>query len=306
MRRMMNHVALAALIATPLAAAAAQVPVPHFAPAPTPVKAGEITLSTPRSRDLPAENWFRDGGYYQVRNVGQATLLPFIPPANLATGEAVIVAPGGGFRGLAIENEGWAVAQALADRGIAAFVLKYRLLPTPTSFDAFRDGVAAAMVGKPSAFPPPADTPDRALEDAAAGLRYVRAHADDYGIDPARVGMMGFSAGAFLTLTTVLKLPPADRPAFIAPIYPRMTARDVPADAPPMFVAIAADDFLMDPSLGLISSWYRAKRPVEFHLYQQAGHGFGLGRPGTSTAGWFDAFLRWREQNRRLATTPKR
>ena len=292
------HPLIAATLALlPLSPTAAQLMrMPNFEESTAPRKLGEIKLDTPKSNDTPPESWLTDRGYFQVRNVQQATLLPFLPPAHLATGDAIIVAPGGGFRGLAIENEGWAVAQALADRGITAFVLKYRVLPTPPSFVTFRQGVLAAMRGESSPFAPPADTPERSLVDAAGALRYVRDHAMSYGIDPARVGMMGFSAGGFLSLTAALQLPADQRPAFIAPIYPRMAARSVPADAPPMFVAIAADDFLIgDGSLGVISSWLRAKRPVEFHLYQSGGHGFGLGFAGTPTAGWFDAFLRWHD-----------
>jgi acetyl esterase/lipase len=278
----------------------------HLEPADAPAKAGEIALDSPRSIDVPAETWLRQSGYLQVRNVSRATLLPFLAPAHRATGEAVIVAPGGGFLGLAIENEGWAVAQALADSGITAFVLKYRVLPTPASFTTFRDEMLAVRSGGKASFAPPADTPERSFADARAALRYVRTHAASYGIDPARVGMMGFSAGGFLTLTAALGLPAAERPAFIAPIYPHMAARDVPPDAPPMFVAIADDDFLLgDASMGLISAWHRARRPVEFHLYQKGGHGFGLGAAGTTTDGWFPAFLRWMAFNRPSSVPPR-
>src|SRR5690606_12755938 len=87
------------------------------------------------------ESWFRQWGDPMVRNVTDATLTPFLPEAGKANGAAVIVAPGGGFRWLSMGNEGWEVAQALADRGIAAFVLKYRLQPTPESLDGFRDAM---------------------------------------------------------------------------------------------------------------------------------------------------------------------
>ena len=89
---------------------------------------------------------------------------------------------------------------------------------------------------------------------------------------------MGFSAGAMTTLNAGLAPAAADRPAFIAPIYPPITAREVPADAPPMFVALALDDELFGrQGFGLVEAWHGAKRPVEFHAYESGGHGFGLG-----------------------------
>lgn len=98
-----------ALFACTIPSVYAQADALHFESAVTPSKTGEIDLDTPRSQDVPVESWVTQSGYLQVRNVRQATLLPFLAPAHLATGEAVIVAPGGGFLGLAIENEGWAV-----------------------------------------------------------------------------------------------------------------------------------------------------------------------------------------------------
>ena len=104
------------------------------------------------------ETWFRQWGDPMARNVSAATLTPFLPEPDKANGAAVIVAPGGGFRWLSMGNEGWEVAQALADRGIAAFVLKYRLNPTPESLDAFKE-----QMSRPFTAPPP---PSEASKDA--------------------------------------------------------------------------------------------------------------------------------------------
>ena len=87
------------------------------------------------------ETWFRQWGDPMARNISTATLTPFLPEKGKANGAAVIVAPGGGFRWLSMGNEGWEVAQALADKGIAAFVLKYRLQPTPESLDGFKESM---------------------------------------------------------------------------------------------------------------------------------------------------------------------
>jgi acetyl esterase/lipase len=294
---------LALLSATPqIAAAQEAAPTFRFEPASRPSQVDAIPLGTgPQLPGVPPESWFRLDGEMNVRNVSEATLTPFLPNPGKATGTAVIVAPGGGFLGLAIETEGYAVARWLADHGIAAFVLKYRLVPTPADPDIFMREMTAGRTGKPSSVRPPQDTPDFARDDGLAALALVRSRAKAWRIDPARIGMMGFSAGAFTTIVTTLSAKSGERPAFIAPIYGRLTARDVPADAPPMFAVLAADDhFFAAQGFGLIDGWLQAKRPVEFHLYQNGGHGFGLGRPGTTSDGWIAGFVTWLQTNHLL------
>ena len=105
--------------------------------------------------------------------------------------------------------------------------------------------------------------------------------------------MLAFSAGAMLTMSTALHGQDA-KPAFIANIYGPLAAVTVPADAPPLFIALAADDPLFaNAGFGLIDSWRSAKRPVEFHLYEQGGHGFGMYSKTTTSTGWFNSFTRW-------------
>ena len=255
------------------------------------------------------ESWFRQWGDPMARNVSSATLTPFLPDPGKATGAAVIVAPGGGFRWLSMGNEGWEVAEALNARGIAAFVLKYRLQPTPASLDEFRDSMertfaaAAESTGAPGGAAPP--RPPRwdlsnQLQDAEAAYALIVKRAGEWGIDTRRIGMIGFSAGAGLTMhstlnSTTMKL------AFIGPIYGGMRAVEVPKDAPPMFAAIATDDFLFRGEFGVIKSWFDARRPVEFHLYQNGGHGFGLGNPNRTSNRWFEAFIHWLDVNGFLA-----
>ena len=208
----------------------------------------------------------------------------------------MIVAPGGGFRTLSMENEGWDVARALADRGVAAFVLKYRLNQTPADMEAFAQSMREMFAGGPPRRPDPAEAiaglgPQ--IADARAALALVRARADEWGVDPQRIGMVGFSAGAMLTMATTLAGEEA-RPAFIANIYGPLVPVAVPADAPPLFIALAADDGLFANSgFGLVESWRAAGRPVEFHFYEQGGHGFGMYPKTTTSTGWFDAYVRW-------------
>jgi acetyl esterase/lipase len=261
-----------------------------------PPESGAIPLNTGGVEGQTAdETWYKQWGDPFVRNVSRATLTPFLPEAGKGNGTAVIVAPGGGFRILSMGNEGWEVAEALRARGIAAFVLKYRLQPTAPDWAEFDRA-------NPLAAPPPAGTPTRSpvalpLEDATAAFKLVRARAKEWNVDPNRIGMVGFSAGAGTTMAATLQST-ENKPAFIAPIYGRQSAVEVPADAPPMFVALAYDDPLFGNSdFGLISAWKKAGRPVEFHLYQNGGHGFGLGNPGRTSTGWFPQFILWLDVN---------
>lgn len=269
-----------------------------MSPIPTPDQPKAITLDTgPLPGATLAESWHSQYGSVFARNVTVATLTPFLPDPAKATGTAVIVAPGGGFRTLSMNNEGWDVAQALADRGVAAFVLKYRLNQTPQDMAAFEQSMRAMFAGPVR---PPRMKPDEIigsigpqLADARAAFALVRQRAGEWRVDPNRIGMLGFSAGAMLTMATTLSDEGA-KPAFIGNIYGPLGAVTVPAEAPPLFVALAADDPLFgNTGFGLIESWREAKRPVEFHLYEQGGHGFGMYQKETTSTGWFDAFVRW-------------
>lgn len=253
------------------------------------------------------ETWFRQWGDPMARNISTATLTPFLPEPEKANGAAVIVAPGGGFRWLSMGNEGWEVAEALANEGIAAFVLKYRLHPTPESLDDFRESMkrtfdAAADTSSQDEEPPrrPRRNLSNQLEDAEAAYDLIVGQAEEWGVDTDRLGMIGFSAGAGLTMHSTLNSQTMEL-SFIGPIYGGMDAVEVPKNAPPMFSVIAADDFLFHGEFGVIQSWYEADVPVEFHLYQNGGHGFGLGNPDRTSNRWFEAFIHWLEVNGFLA-----
>ena len=271
-------------------------------PLEAPAEPNAILLGTGGVDNQPApETWFRQWGDPMARNISKASLTPFLPKSGKANGAAVIVAPGGGFRWLSMGNEGWEVAQALADKGIAAFVLKYRLHPTPESLDAFRESMnrtfaAAARPSEASGDQPRPSRPrmdlTNQLEDAEAAYALILKRAAEWGVDTARLGMIGFSAGAGLTMHATLHSTTMELD-FIGPIYGGMAAVDVPKNAPPMFNVIATDDFLFRGQFGVIDSWFKAGRPVEFHLYQNGGHGFGLGNPNRTSNRWFDAFIHW-------------
>lgn len=275
----------------------------------TPAEPKAILLNTGGVQNQPAkETWFRQWGDPMARNITTATLTPFFPKPGKANGTAVIVAPGGGYRWLSLSNEGWEVAEALAAKGITAFVLKYRLHPTPESLEDFkawmnRPRTAPAPSSDSAKSTAPASAPQmdlsNQLADAEAAYAMIIKRAKEWGVDTARIGMIGFSAGAGLTMHATLNSKTM-KLAFIGPIYGGMGPVTVPKNAPPMFNVIASDDFLFRGQFGVIDSWFKAGIPVEFHLYQNGGHGFGLGNPDRTSNRWFDAFMHWLEVNRFL------
>jgi acetyl esterase/lipase len=242
------------------------------------------------------ENWSKEGENVVVRNVTRPTLTPVLPDPKKATGAAVVVAPGGGFMALSMETEGFQVARALADRGIAAFVLKYRLVPTPADEKearVFSVQRLMSALSNPTSGGEALRNPE-STEDGLAALQMVRSNAAKWSVDPARVGMIGFSAGAMTSLATALTPQASARPAFVGFIYGPQIAVSVPADAPALFDGIALDDPIF-PSMGfpIVEGWQKAKRPVELHAYGRGGHGFGLGHPGTTPTLMMDEFVAW-------------
>jgi acetyl esterase/lipase len=299
MRTITRAIAMLMIIST--TALAAQNAPPKVAVIAAPAEPGAIPLygdATPGKSS--SENWsFYDGKHFIVRNVTRPTLTAFLPDPAKATGAAVVVAPGGAYMLLAIGPEGWEVAKRLNDRGIAAFVLKYRVMPTPvgeaeaSAFmnDKVKKGLPDPKKQPTLQYPPSTD-------DGLAALALIRQNAVKYGVDPKRVGMIGFSAGAMTSLNTVMAAKPGAGPDFFGYIYgPQATAR-VPKDAPPMFSAIAFDDPLF-PTMGfpIAAAWHKAKRPVEVHAYERGGHGFGLGVPGTTTTLMLDQFVTWMDMH---------
>jgi len=270
----------------------------RMTPIATPAQPDAIPLGTgPLPNAKEQEAWHSQYGSVFARNVTEATLTPFLPDPAKANGTAVIVAPGGGFTTLSMENEGWDAARALAARGVAAFVLKYRLNQTPRDLAGYEQAMRDRFAG---GVRPPRPKPEDMMAgiapqiaDARAAFALIRRRAGEWHVDPNRVGMIGFSAGAMLTMAVTLTDRDA-KPAFIGTIYGPLAPVTVPGDAPPLFVALAADDPLFGSGgFGLIDSWRAAKRPVELHLFEQGGHGFGMYDKPTTSTGWFDEFTRW-------------
>ncbi len=281
----------ACALTVPAAAQEPQYPVMESTIIAPPVMQGEIALPV-SNQAKNREIWTTSEGKTWVRNVTHPTLTPVLP-VGTHRDTAVIVAPGGGFLGLSMQNEAWDIARWLANNGIPAFILKYRTVPTPVDQAQFDREIIPAMSGGKASFGPPGDTPPEALSDGEAAIAYLKANAQTYGINPDRIGFMGFSAGGMLARSLATGNAAGDL-AFAAPIYPMMNAVDVPANAPPIFVALAADDPLFGKAPhGLVDSWEKAGKPVEFHLFANGGHGFGAGEKGTAAEGWLKQFVRW-------------
>lgn len=302
-------VAAALVAATPLHARQ----VTELAPLPVWPKGVPATPGWPGLAKVPVQEELREQGE-QVWNVTNPTLQPFLPDPARATGQAVVIAPGGGFRLLAIHHEGTRVARRLAEHGIAAFVLKYRLIQSPPGETnaAMRQRVQTSLApgvgGEPGA------------ADGLEALRIVRAHAAEWHVDPHKVGIMGFSAGGHIAGMAMFA-PPAERPDFAGLIYgmpfgdpppaippanlpyPPGTpsepwrqppATPAPGRLPPMFLAMAQDDMAVGVGFrAFYDRLFAAGYRPELHLYERGQHGFGTQTRNTTADHWLEEYLWW-------------
>ena len=230
-----------------------------------------------------------------VRNVTQPTLTAYLPPPAVATGTAVIVCPGGAYHFLAIEHEGTDVAHWLVERGVAAFVLRYRVVPTAADDDAFRQQVRDTLADRARMREVTGPVRQLAIADGRQAVTVVRQRAAEWGVHPSRIGVLGFSAGGVVATGVALQHDAASRPDFVAPIYGApWDDVAVPGDAPPLFLALASDDDMaVGTSLPLYSKWRQAGEPVELHIFAQGGHGFGMRQQGLPADRWIELFGAW-------------
>lgn len=237
-----------------------------------------------------------------ITNVSVPTMHMFKPDPEIATGTSVIVAPGGALYALSITSEGTEVAEWLSSKGITAFVLKYRLVPTGE--DGVREtGEVGDKIGETVAPVLPLS-----IADGLNAVAYVREHAAMLGLDPTKIGFMGFSAGGSVAMGVALNYTAENRPDFVVPVYPWMNVLaeyEVPADAPPLLVICAADDplLLAPESVALFSEWNDRGISSAMHMYSQGGHGFGMRRQGLPSDNWIARFYEW-AQAEGLIPTP--
>lgn len=227
-----------------------------------------------------------------VTNVSQPSMQVFRPKGE-NTGAAVVIAPGGGMYALSIINEGTAVAEWLAKKGVTAFVLKYRLVPTGN------DGTEEVMTTAPAIVLEKAgNLLPFAVTDGLNAVTYVRENAEAYGVDPTKIGFLGFSAGGAVTMGVGYNYTKENRPNFLVPVYPWTDAQPVllpKDDTPPMFIVCATNDplGLAKGSVALYSTMLEAKKNVSLIMYSKGGHGFGMYPQGLPSDTWIERFYDW-------------
>ena len=230
---------------------------------------------------------------YWVRHINNPSLTVFLPPKEKANGCAVLICPGGGHRELVYKAEGIEPARFFTNLGVAAFVLKYRLARETNS---------------------PYSLKIHPQQDSQRAMRLIRSRAQEWNIDPDRLGVVGFSAGGEVASVVAYSPGSGDpnaadsvdrlnaRPDFQIVIYPGPLGipEQGPSDAPPAFFLIANDDTgHMGAVLSLIEKYHAAHRPMEVHIYEHGGHGFNMGNRSKliSIKGWPQRMADWMSDN---------
>jgi acetyl esterase/lipase len=231
-----------------------------------------------------------------LHNVSEPVLLHYPAPKDKATGTSIIVAPGGAFHILSIDNEGIRVAEWLNTLGIEAFVLKYRLVKVES--DNPFEVLMPLMNNKDKLDSINAPVVELAKNDGIAAMTYVRTNASKLGLDQGKIGFMGFSAGGTVTMSVMLSAEEQWKPDFVAPIYlykKAVVGKEMPKKQTPMFIAVATDDGLglLPHSLELYQEWVGAGQPAELHAYEKGDHGFGISPKGTTSDMWAQNFENW-------------
>ncbi len=222
----------------------------------------------------------RPNGLPIVTDVVRPVLLHYPAEKGKAVGTAMVVAPGGGFRALMMSYEGADIARRLNAMGVDAFVLKYRLIHEWPGAPAREDVVKLAA------------------EDGRQAVRLVREKAGEFGYRPDRVGMIGFSAGGMVT-SDALFGPAETRPDFAAIIYGAREVKEIPSPAPPLFLAVAADDAgSVGRTVDLFTAYRKAKGPAELHVFQMGAHGFV--NKGGGADHFMDRLEEWLRANKLL------
>lgn len=236
------------------------------------------------------EIWNEVFGETWVRNVNQPALYQFTPEKDKQNGKAVLIAPGGGYLFVSIENEGFGVAEKLAKEGYTAFVLKYRTRQTTNANSGFKVELAEVFgsLGKKKleVFTP-------AVDDLERAVQMISENRQVYGIE--EISVIGFSAGARTAINLIETRQVANRLKGVALIYPPLS-HDLAASGPrpPLFFAIATDDPLFKAGdFNFLEKWLAVNPQADMHFYSNGGHGFGISPKGTTSDGWWGNYVRW-------------
>lgn len=256
----------------------------------------------PNSKETTTEEHHEVTDKLRISHVLNPTIEVYLPSQGYATGQAVVICPGGGYRILAYHWEGTDVAKMLNAHGIAGIVLKYRLPDDDSNIE-------------------PHKSP---LMDAEQAMKVVRSNAEDWNIDPKKVGVMGFSAGGHLAATLGTHFSQESRPDFMALIYPVVSMQEeithkgsrnyllgknpskelvnfysnelqVKENTPPSFIVHSSDDASVPVanSIRLYEQLIAAGISTEMHIYSYGGHGFGLAVRKGYLSSWTDRFIEW-------------
>ncbi len=230
-----------------------------------------------------------------VTNVSSPTLTMYQPDPEKQNGTSVIIAPGGGMYALSIESEGRKVATWLANKGVTAFILKYRLVPTGE--DGIQDLVDILEKSNEERIRITQKVVPYAVNDGLNAIEYVRKNSKKLNIDPTKIGFMGFSAGGVVAFGVVNECTKENTPNFIVPVYPGTDLIDPKPNkdtAPTLFIA-AANDALIDATIftELFNRFHTAGVKTGIHLYTKGGHGFSFWKRGFPSDHWLDRFYEW-------------
>jgi acetyl esterase/lipase len=238
-----------------------------------------------------------------VYNVTDPAILVYkVPDGVKNTGTAIVIAPGGGFQSLSINREGIDLAKRLSEKGITAFVLKYRLLetisndPAKEMMEKLKDRAAFEKSAVPII--------EMAANDGKKALQYAYENADKYGVKTDQIGIIGFSAGSTVAMQSVLNNNSDFIPGFAAAIYGGISAellqKPLPKQTLPLFLCAASDDQLkLAPrSIQVYNKWLEGGYPVELHMYEKGGHGFGMGKQNLPVDSWINRFEEWLQDHK--------
>lgn len=240
-----------------------------------------------------------------TRNVVVPTLTLFRPPEGKANGTSLIIAPGGAFHFLMIDHEGTDVARWLARLGVTTMVLRYRLMRSPDADEEvldFRNALQARLGARTRG-----DTtfPDRDFmldvrkmgeEDGRQAIRFARAHAAEWGIDPGKIGISGFSAGGGVAMGAAMEHDAASRPDYVVCVYgAQRPGMAFPSNPPPLFAIISDDDASVPPlsATAIYEGWHRAGGAAELHIFGNGGHGWGMTQEGFLSDIWPQLLRNW-------------
>ncbi|MBN1972939.1 MAG: alpha/beta hydrolase fold domain-containing protein [Sedimentisphaerales bacterium] len=228
----------------------------------------------------------------------QPTMTAYLPDESKSNGTAVIVCPGGAFRALSNEES---VALWLNQQGIAAFVLRYHLLDPRSGGRGGMGQIPRNLeIKNANANPEPnnkelAKVVRLATADGRQAINIVRQNAEKWKINPKRIGIIGFSAGGGVAVGSVLESRPENRPDFVATLYgPALVDVNVPADAPHLFIAVAADHMPVSAGcVALYNVWKAAGKSAELHVYSDGRAGFSMRKQGLTSDLWYEQLYSW-------------